>query len=199
MLKVAIIQKLKSGKYRLYSKKKGPDGNRRNLGTFDSLEGAKKREKEVQFFKHHADDGESNDRATQMLKDLSDIAIYLEDAGFVDEANKVYETMNAIDGSLEQNIVDPYPIPDAQMNTANQGYEGGESPIGGGNYSGLSVGEGMRTEDGKDEQNTVDMVASSNGLMGNTVTDNGAAGQFNVLNDAYFYSNIGNMEGKYGE
>ena len=40
MIKTAIIKKLKSGKYRLYSKKKDKDGNRKNLGTYDSLSGA---------------------------------------------------------------------------------------------------------------------------------------------------------------
>ena len=47
-----MIRKLKSGKYRLYSRKKNPKtGKRRNLGTFDSLEQAKKHERDVQFFK----------------------------------------------------------------------------------------------------------------------------------------------------
>ena len=48
-----MIRKLKSGKYRLYSEKKDPrTGKRRNLGTFDTREEAKKHEREVQFFKH---------------------------------------------------------------------------------------------------------------------------------------------------
>ena len=47
-----MIRKLKSGKYRLYSEKKDPKtGKRRNLGTFDTREAAKRHEKEVQFFK----------------------------------------------------------------------------------------------------------------------------------------------------
>lgn len=47
-----MIRKLKSGKYRLYSRKKNPKtSKRRNLGTFDSLEAAKKHEKDVQYFK----------------------------------------------------------------------------------------------------------------------------------------------------
>jgi hypothetical protein len=47
-----MIRKLKSGKYRLYSEKKDPKtGKRRNLGTFDTREAAKKHEQEVQFFK----------------------------------------------------------------------------------------------------------------------------------------------------
>jgi len=47
-----MIRKLKSGEYRLYSRKKGPDGKRRNLGTFSSRAGAEKHEREVQGFKH---------------------------------------------------------------------------------------------------------------------------------------------------
>ena len=48
----AMIRKLKSGKYRLYSRKKDPKtGKRRNLGTFGSLEAAKKHDRAVQFFK----------------------------------------------------------------------------------------------------------------------------------------------------
>ncbi len=49
-----MIRKLKSGEYRLYSKKKIPKtGKRKNLGTFDSREGAEKHEREVQYFKRH--------------------------------------------------------------------------------------------------------------------------------------------------
>lgn len=49
-----MIRKLKSGEYRLYSRKKDPKTNkRRNLGTFTSLAAAKKHEKEIQFFKRH--------------------------------------------------------------------------------------------------------------------------------------------------
>ena len=48
-----MIRKLKSGEYRLYSRKKNPDtGKRRNLGTFKSREAAQKHERAVQFFKH---------------------------------------------------------------------------------------------------------------------------------------------------
>lgn len=47
-----MIQKLKSGGYRLYSRKKNPKtGRRRNLGTFSTLAAAKKHERAVQFFK----------------------------------------------------------------------------------------------------------------------------------------------------
>lgn len=49
-----MIRKLKSGEYRLYSLRKDPKtGRRRNLGTFSSLEKAKKHEREVQYFKRH--------------------------------------------------------------------------------------------------------------------------------------------------
>ncbi len=47
-----MIRKLKSGKYRLYSRKKNPKtGKRRNLGTFDTRAVAEKHERAVQFFK----------------------------------------------------------------------------------------------------------------------------------------------------
>jgi hypothetical protein len=47
-----MIRKLKSGQYRLYSRKKDPrTGKRRNLGTFRTLEAAKKHEQAIQFFK----------------------------------------------------------------------------------------------------------------------------------------------------
>lgn len=47
-----MIRKLKSGEYRLYSRKKDAStGKRRNLGTFSSLDKAKQHEREVQYFK----------------------------------------------------------------------------------------------------------------------------------------------------
>jgi len=49
-----LIRKLKSGEYRLYSRKQDPKtGKRKNLGTFPSLEAAQKHERAVQFFKRH--------------------------------------------------------------------------------------------------------------------------------------------------
>ncbi|MET2825691.1 hypothetical protein LGH82_30535 [Mesorhizobium sp. PAMC28654] len=49
-----MIRKLKSGQYRLYSRKKDEKtGKRRNLGTFDNREAAVKHEREVQYFKRH--------------------------------------------------------------------------------------------------------------------------------------------------
>ena len=48
-----MIRKLKSGKYRLYSRKKDPKtGKRKNLGTFATREEAEKHERAVQYFKH---------------------------------------------------------------------------------------------------------------------------------------------------
>jgi len=47
-----MIRKLKSGRYRLYSRKKNAKtGKRRNLGTFASRAGAVQRERAIQFFK----------------------------------------------------------------------------------------------------------------------------------------------------
>jgi hypothetical protein len=49
-----MIRKLKSGEYRLYSRKINPKtGKRRNLGTFSSRAGAAKHERQVQYFKRH--------------------------------------------------------------------------------------------------------------------------------------------------
>jgi hypothetical protein len=49
-----MIRKLKSGQFRLYSRKKSAQtGKRRNLGTFATLEQAKKHERDVQYFKRH--------------------------------------------------------------------------------------------------------------------------------------------------
>ena len=48
----AMIRKLASDKYRLYSLKKNPKtGKRRNLGTFPTRAAAEKHEREVEFFK----------------------------------------------------------------------------------------------------------------------------------------------------
>lgn len=49
-----MIRKLKSGEYRLYSRKKdAKTGKRKNLGTFKTREAAEKHEREVQYFKRH--------------------------------------------------------------------------------------------------------------------------------------------------
>jgi len=47
-----MIRKLKTGEYRLYSRKVDPRiGRRRNLGTFSSRAAPEKHERAVQFFK----------------------------------------------------------------------------------------------------------------------------------------------------
>ena len=47
-----MIRKLKSGEYRLYSRKVNPKtGRRRNLVTFNTRTAAVKHERAVQFFK----------------------------------------------------------------------------------------------------------------------------------------------------
>jgi hypothetical protein len=49
-----MIRKLKSGEYRLYSRKKDlKTGKRRNLGTFKSRREAEAHERAVQYFKRH--------------------------------------------------------------------------------------------------------------------------------------------------
>jgi hypothetical protein len=47
-----MIRKVKSGGYRLYSRKPDPKaGKRRNLGTFKTRAAAERHERAVQFFK----------------------------------------------------------------------------------------------------------------------------------------------------
>ena len=47
-----MIRKLKSGEYRLYSRKQNPKtARRRNLGTFKSRKAAEQHERAVQYFK----------------------------------------------------------------------------------------------------------------------------------------------------
>jgi hypothetical protein len=49
-----MIRKLKTGEYRIYSRKTDPKTRkRRNLGTFPSLAAAKKHEREIEYFKRH--------------------------------------------------------------------------------------------------------------------------------------------------
>ena len=53
-LEALMIRKIKSGEYRLYSRKKNAKtGKRRNLGTFKTRNAAEAHEKAVQYFKHH--------------------------------------------------------------------------------------------------------------------------------------------------
>jgi len=47
-----MIKKLKSGEFRIYSRKVNPETGRcRNLGTFSTLDAAKRHERQVQFLK----------------------------------------------------------------------------------------------------------------------------------------------------
>lgn len=47
-----MIRKLRSGQYRLYSRKKNPKtGKHRNLGTFRTRAAAVQHERAIQFFK----------------------------------------------------------------------------------------------------------------------------------------------------
>jgi hypothetical protein len=90
----------------------------------------------------------------------------------------------------EDNIVDHNIIPDNQRNVGNQGYMGGESPIGGG-YGMLGIDEGQKADDM--EQDNVDTAVRSNGLTGNAVPNN-----FQGFSDSFFYTGYGNLEGPYG-
>jgi hypothetical protein len=48
-----MIRKLRSGEYRLYSRKLNPrTGKRRNLGTFKTRSAAEAHERAVQYYKH---------------------------------------------------------------------------------------------------------------------------------------------------
>ena len=59
-----MIRKLKSGEYRLYSRKPNPKtGRRRNLGTFKSRAAAEEHERAVQYFKRR----QSSDSEVRMI------------------------------------------------------------------------------------------------------------------------------------
>jgi hypothetical protein len=49
-----MIRKLKTGQFRLYSRKKdAKTGKRKNLGTFSTRNAVEAHERAVQYFKHH--------------------------------------------------------------------------------------------------------------------------------------------------
>lgn len=128
--KQATIKKLPSGKYRVYSEKKGPDGERKNLGTYNTRAEAKKRLQQIHFFEHQADDN--------MTLQLCDIADYLENAGLKEEAGKIDDVMYAVD----------YDYYDDQHRFIENP---GDDPTGfgaGGSYALLSVPEGQPADDG---------------------------------------------------
>jgi len=141
LIKTAIIRKTDKG-YVLFSRKKGKDGKRKQLGgPYSSRGQAEKREQQVEYFKHKDDDAnDSMDAETHTLSKLSDLAKYLEEAGFIDKAKVLYDTMAAIDSSLED-LTSDY-IPEEQSNVENQGYIGGDGT--GGGYSMFNVPESAR-------------------------------------------------------
>jgi hypothetical protein len=50
----AMIRKISTGEYRLYSRKVNPKTKRRrNLGTFKTRAAAEQHEREIQYFKRH--------------------------------------------------------------------------------------------------------------------------------------------------
>jgi hypothetical protein len=53
-VEAAMIRKLRSGEYRLYSRKPDRTGKRRNLGTFKTRSAAEQHERAIQYFKRHA-------------------------------------------------------------------------------------------------------------------------------------------------
>jgi hypothetical protein len=123
MIKIAIIRKSK-GKYRLYSKKKNPKtGKRKLLGESTSLEGIRKREKEVQFFKHQADDYADD---YDPIEDLSNTASYLEEAGYIAESDQLFDIINRMEPDDEDYTYDCYVNRTDRQNN-NEGV-GGESP-----------------------------------------------------------------------
>lgn len=67
MLKIAYIRKLPNGKYRVFSQKG------KNLGTYSSKEDAKKRLKQVEYFKH-LDSNKNDDQEKIDLTGLKEIS-----------------------------------------------------------------------------------------------------------------------------
>ena len=220
MIKLSIIRKLPNGKYRLYSRKKDSKGKRRNLGTYDTLADVRKREQQVQFFKgQHADDAVTQDHQTKALVDLSDIAQYLEAAGFVDKAQEVYDTMAALDEDLALDC-----LPDQQLNPDNINHMD-EPGVGGSGMFGVPEAQRLAfihsiaqvatdldelglTEDADEldailrdfitkheGQDNADQAAQVVGLSGGQ-TDS-QSGQFSGLSDSYFYRSYESDEGRY--
>jgi hypothetical protein len=52
--RLAMIRKLKTGEFRIYSRHQDPKtGRRKNLGTFPTREKAEQHERAIQYFKRH--------------------------------------------------------------------------------------------------------------------------------------------------
>ena len=220
MIKTSIIKKLPSGKYRLYSRKKNPKtGKRRLLGESDTLDGIKKREKQVQFFKQHAEDQHSDDPNIKTLDDLEQTAEFLESAGYIDEAQVLWDVMSDLDQSLEDDALDQ--IPDNQLNIENEGniqtsYNLYSMP---GPITVAFLKQLVKTANEFDarglveeaneldelleelikeyEQNNVDMLAGVNGLVGSSATDNQNVSMFQGFSDSYMYSGYEHQEGAF--
>ena len=146
MIKLAIIRRLPGGKYRLYSKKKDKHtGHRKNLGTFDTLDACKKHEKQIQFFKHrfHAEDGACDDNETKALQRISDIAEYLTEAGFIDEADKIYAVMDCLDAGLDKGDDCYDPLQSTIYNDRQNNVDGGYGSAGDGSVAGGAPSWGL--------------------------------------------------------
>lgn len=225
MIKTSIVRKV-DGKYILYSRKKNPKtGKRRILGKADSLKKIKEREKQVQFFKgHHADDHEM-DKKDKSLTNLSEIAQYLEEAGFIEDADHIYNCMYLLDNSLsDEDYLYDHHI-DSQLNIENEGTIPEQGVGGSGMFSMMEAqrlaflkllvktADDFDKKDLKNEADeldkilkdfveeyedaNVDMMVGANGLQGSSVLDNQGAGQFSGLSDSYFYRSYENDEGVY--
>lgn len=184
--KVGYIRKLPSGKYRVYSE------SGRNMGTYDSKEDAKKRLGQIEYFKNNdkADDNKGS-KKKKMLKELSNIADYLEEAGFIDQADKVYGAMGAIDGMEEQYMIDVY-YSEPGANSVIPQYSGGESPIGGGSYSGLSMDVGQPADDGSEIKRLKKKIDQINELLLNSTLSDSIINDEHLLKE--FISSRNNME-----
>lgn len=66
LMKIAVIKRLPNGKYRVLSEKG------KNLGTYKSKDAAKKRLKQIEFFKHIEDNNKAEDEAKSVI-DLSEV------------------------------------------------------------------------------------------------------------------------------
>lgn len=177
IIKIAIIKKLPSGKYRLYSRKKDNSGHRRNLGTYDSLSAVKNREKEISFFKSHSDDGMADDSETKTLGRLSNIAAFLEEAGFIDSADKVYMAMDHIDKDLKEDyIIDPFAnSTNEQMNTGGgTGFSDMRPGQGGSSWSadaGMVIGKLVGIANHLDKIGMYDEAGEIDELISNAIED----------------------------
>lgn len=60
----SFIRKLPDGKYRVFSEKG------KNMGTYDSLKGAKKRLKDIEFFKHRKNNLVIDERYVELVAEL---------------------------------------------------------------------------------------------------------------------------------